>query len=412
MSIRALTPPNTESAPTSRGSRLTPRAIGQSALERIRQESFDFLLLAGTTFALVFVGVFMVFSSSTVTSLLEDGSPFAAVTKQFLYAFLGLGVMLVLSGRPEQWFMRIAWLFLGFTSFLQLLVIATPLGVTVAGNTNWLDIAGFQLQPSEFIKVALVIWLGMMVSKKQQVLTNFKLGLAPILIGAALPMGLVILGGDLGTVMIMALFVFGALILIGIPWRLFIIPGVLVLLGALFMAVSSSNRMARIMSFFGGGDDANDYLSGGWQVQHGQFALANGGIFGVGIGNSTAKWSWLPAADNDFIFAIIGEELGLVGALVVLFLFGLLGYALIRVFLHANTPFGRTASAAVLVWIMAQATANIAVVLGLIPVLGVPLPFVSSGGTALVSNLLAIGVVLSIARATAHSHRTLVPVRS
>lgn len=403
MSIPTLTPATKQPRRFFR-----PRDFGQAAAERIRQESFDYLLLAGTTTTLVIIGVVMVFSSSTVTSLVNDGDSFASVMKQGAFAFLGLAAMLLLSRMQESLWMRLAWPALAVTSFIQLLVVATPLGITVAGNTNWIEIGGIQFQPSEFIKVALVIWLGMMVTRKQHSLGQFSQGLLPIFIGSGAAIGLVLIGGDLGTVVIMALFVFGALFLIGINWRQLMIPIIAAGVLAVFVAASSSNRMARILSFFSNSNDSNDYLSGGWQVQHGQFALANGGLFGVGIGNSTAKWSWLPAADNDFIFAIIGEELGLIGALVVLFLFGLLGYALTRVFLHATTPFGRTASAAVLVWIMAQAAANIAVVLGIIPVLGVPLPFVSSGGTALVSNLLAIGVVLSIARTTAEAHKGLI----
>lgn len=411
MSIRALNPTTPEQPnPAKPSRRFRPRAFGSAAAARIKQESFDYLLVGGTTVALVIVGVFMVFSSSTVTGIASNGDPFAGVLKQGLFAFMGIAAMLLVSWLPESVFQRWAWTALGIASFLQVLVVATPLGVTVAGNTNWIDIAGIQLQPSEFIKVTLVIWLGMMVSRKEQVLNDFRRGLLPILIGAAIPLGLVAIGGDLGTLVIMVLFVFGALILIGIPFRLFLAPGLVVLLGGLMMAATSSNRMARIMSFFGGSTDASDYLSGGWQLQHGLFALANGGLFGVGLGNSTAKWSWLPAADNDFIFAIIGEELGLIGALVVLVLFGLLCWGLLRVFSHATTPFGRTTSAAVMVWIMSQATANIAVVLGMFPVLGVPLPFVSAGGTALVSNLLAVGVVLSVARTTSHAHRELVAV--
>ncbi|HLP22926.1 MAG TPA: putative lipid II flippase FtsW [Microbacteriaceae bacterium] len=410
MSTRTPTP---SSAKTARGAARAgefARTLTTSAWRRVRQESLDVILLAGTTLILVIIGVTMVFSSSTVTSLVETGSPFASLGKQALFAFLGIGLMFVLSSRPERWFMRFAWLALGITSLLQLLVVATPLGITVAGNTNWISIAGVQFQPSEFMKVALVIWLGMMTTRKQDSLDDFRLGVLPILIGAAVPMLLVVIGGDLGTVGIMAGFVFLALVLIGIPMRHFLVPGLVVAAGAVLMAVSSSNRMARILSFVDRSKDANDYLSSGWQVQHGQFALANGGLFGVGIGNSTAKWSWLPAADNDFIFAIIGEELGLIGAVLVLALFGVLCVALVRVFMHADTLFGRTATAAVLVWIMAQAVANIAVVLGIIPVLGVPLPLVSSGGTALVSNLAAIGVVLSVARASAHDRP--IPERS
>ena len=368
--------------------------------DRIRAESVDFLLLAGTTIFLVIVGVVMVFSSSTVTSYRDSGDFFGAFVKQGGFALIGVPLMLILSRRSESFYMRFAWLALGVSSLLQLLVVATPLGITVAGNTNWLTIFGFQLQPSELIKLSLVAWLGMMVTRKQDELTSFTRGILPILIGAGIPITLVLIGGDLGTVVIMAAFVFGALFLIGVRLRLFILPLIMATLLFLLFAASSSNRMTRIMSFFGGGESV-DYLSDGWQLKQGTFALANGGLFGVGIGQSTAKWSWLPAADNDFIFAIIGEELGLIGALVVLGMFGLLAFALVRVFVHATTPFGRTATAAVTVWMLLQATANIAVVLGVIPVLGVPLPLVSAGGTALLANLAALGIVLSVARSSA-----------
>lgn len=368
---------------------------------RLRAESFDTLLLAGTTIFLVGAGVVMVFSSSTVTSYVEAGDFLGSFLKQGLYAFLGIPLMLLISSLPETVFMRFAWLALGIASFLQLLVVATPLGIEVGGNTNWIDLFGIQFQPSEMIKLSLVIWLGMMVTRKEHVLSNLTHGLLPILMGAGIPIGLVLLGGDLGTVLVMVVFVFGALFLIGIPLRLFIVPGVAAVAILLFVAFSSSNRVNRILSYLGGNSSA-DYMGDGWQIQHSNFALANGGLFGVGLGQSTAKWSWLPAADNDFIFAIIGEELGLIGALVFIALFGLLGYALVRVYVHASTPFGQTASAAVLLWIITQAVMNIAVVLGVVPVLGVPLPLISAGGTALVTSLAAIGIALSVAR---HSHR-------
>jgi cell division protein FtsW (lipid II flippase) len=159
--------------------------------------------------------------------------------------------------------------------------------------------------------------------------------------------------------------------------------------------------MRRIMSFLDANCQAGgtgDAINECWQIQHGTYALANGGVFGVGLGNSAAKWSWLPAADNDFIFAIIGEELGLIGAVVVIGLFVLLAVAFARVLRSARTPFARAATAAVLVWVIGQACVNIGVVLGVFPILGVPLPLVSAGGTALLTTMFAIGIVLSVAR--------------
>jgi UDP-N-acetylglucosamine--N-acetylmuramyl-(pentapeptide) pyrophosphoryl-undecaprenol N-acetylglucosamine transferase/cell division protein FtsW len=165
---------------------------------------------------------------------------------------------------------------------------------------------------------------------------------------------------------------------------------------AIAVALSSASRVGRIAAYFGGTSVANPDVD--WQIKNGFYALASGGVFGVGLGNSHSKWSWLPAADTDFIFAIIGEELGLIGAVVVLLLFVLLTIAFLRI-IHASTdPFARVTTAAIMVWLIGQAFVNIAVVLGVIPVLGVPLPLISAGGTAMISSMIATGIVLSFAR--------------
>lgn len=363
-----------------------------------RVESKDYFLLLGTTVFLVVFGLVMVLSSSSVESNLEDGGFFVQASRQGLYALFGLPIMLIASRVPERMWMRVAWPLLIVSCVLQLLVVATPLGVTVGGNTNWLQLGPIPpFQPSELIKVSLVIWLGLIVTKKQAQLGDFVHGILPILLVGGGAIGLVLLGGDLGTVMVMGGMLLGALFLIGVRFRLLLPP---VLLGSAlfaFVAVSSESRMRRITAFLQENCATIDEADC-WQIQHGRFALANGGIFGVGLGNSTAKWSWLPAADNDFIFAIIGEELGLIGAIVVIALFVVLAVAFARVLRAARTPFAKAATAAVLVWVVGQACVNIGVVLGVFPVLGVPLPLVSAGGTALLTTLFAIGVVLSVAR--------------
>jgi cell division protein FtsW len=218
----------------------------------------------------------------------------------------------------------------------------------------------------------------------------------PVAGGAIL---LVLVGGDLGTVMIMAGLVFGALFFAGIKLRMLFLPIIAAALIAVVVAFSSESRTTRIMSFLSGTN--TDYEGTDWQAQHGEWALASGGVLGVGLGNSRAKWSWLPAADNDYIFAIIGEELGLVGAIVVLILFVALAIAFVRIIRSTNDMFSRVVTGAVMVWLIGQAFVNIAVVLGVLPVLGVPLPLISSGGSALLTTLAAIGVVLAVARENA-----------
>lgn len=360
-----------------------------------RVESKDYFLLLGTTLFLVVFGLVMVLSSSSVESNLEEGGFFVQAARQGLYALFGIPIMLMAGRIPERVWMSVAWPFVIVSCSLQLLVVATPLGVTIGGNTNWLAIAGVQFQPSELIKVALVIWLGLIVTRKQDKLGDFTHGILPILLVGGGAIGLVLLGGDLGTVMIMGAMLIGALFLIGVRFRLLLPPVLVGLAVVVIVAASSESRMRRITAFVQGScTNADDC----WQIQHGRFALANGGVFGVGLGNSTAKWSWLPAADNDFIFAIIGEELGLIGAVVVIGMFVVLAIAFARVLRSARTPFAKTVTAAVLVGVVGQACVNIGVVLGVFPVLGVPLPLVSAGGTALLTTLLAIGVVLSVAR--------------
>ena len=182
----------------------------------------------------------------------------------------------------------------------------------------------------------------------------------------------------------------------GMSFRNLLIPIGIGVVGVAFLAVVSTSRVARIVSFYTNActTDAGDC----WQPIHGSWAMASGGLFGVGFGNSRMKWSWLPAADNDYIFAIIGEELGLIGCLVLLALFVILAFALLRVIKEAGDPFIRITTGGILFWFVGQAFLNVAVVLGLVPVLGLPIPFVSSGGTSLLSSMVAAGVVLSFAR--------------
>jgi cell division protein FtsW len=366
-----------------------------------KAESTSYFLLLGTTLFLVAFGLVMVLSSSSVDSYLENAGFFGAVLRQGGFAVVGVPLMLFVSRMPIKFWQRMAWPTLIVASLLQCLVVFTPLGITVAGNTNWLSFGGVQFQPSEAIKLALVIWLGMILSQKQDLLDDWRHVYIPVFgVGGGSTL-LVLIGGDLGTVIIMAGILFGALFFAGVRLRMLALPLLIGSVAGALVAVSSSNRMTRILSFLNTGcDDHTGTISAAcWQPLHGTWALANGGIFGVGLGNSKAKWSWLPAADNDYIFAIIGEELGLIGAIVVLGMFILLAFAFLRIMRASTAVQARVSTGAVMVWVIGQALVNIGVVLGVFPVLGVPLPLVSAGGTALLSTLIAIGIVLSFARA-------------
>jgi cell division protein FtsW len=278
---------------------------------------------------------------------------------------------------------------------LQMLVVFTPLGVDSGGNRNWLSIGGFTFQPAELLKLALGLWVGIMLPITMEKYGTTWRVLRP-LFPAVIIIGLVLAGGDLGTVLVMVAMTMAALYFAGVGWKLMMIPTSAGVFGILLMAAISPNRMSRIMSFLGA--PCVDDSGACWQPLHGTWAMASGGIFGVGLGNSRAKWSWLPAADNDYIFAIVGEELGLIGAIVVIALFVALTVIFLRIIRAAEDPTTRIVTGAIMVWLVGQAFLNIAVVLRLMPVLGVPLPFVSAGGTALLSSLTAVGVVLSFAR--------------
>ena len=396
----------TESGSTTSGSTDSAAHTARVALSRVnlgkvfRAESTNYLLLLGTTLFLVVFGLVMVLSSSSVDSYLENAGFFGGLFRQGIFAMIGIPLMLVISRLPVKFWKRIAWPALLVACFFQCLVVFTPLGVTVAGNTNWLDIAGVQFQPSEGIKVALVVWLGVILNQKKDKLDDWRHVYIPVFgVGGGAVM-LVMIGGDLGTVIIMASILFGAMFFAGVRLRMLALPLLIGIVAGGLLAISSENRRTRLLSF---AVDSCDTVGGPisaacWQPLHGTWALANGGIFGVGLGNSKAKWSWLPAADNDYIFAIIGEELGLIGAIVVLLMFVLLAIAFIRILRGASTMQIKVTTSAVMVWIIGQALVNIGVVLGVLPVLGVPLPLISAGGTALLTTLAAIGVVLSFAR--------------
>lgn len=359
-------------------------------------ESSNYYFLLGTTLFLVVLGLVMVLSSSSIDSYTARQGFFGTFWKQGVFALIGVPLMLVISRLPMRFWKRWGWVALAGGVGLQLVVLFTPLGVKVGGNLNWLNVGGVSLQPSELIKLGLVIWMGVILAKKQRYLHLWKHVAIPVIPVAGGAVLLVMAGGDLGTVMIMAGLLFGALFFAGIRLRMFVVPLILGGAAIAVIAMSSASRVSRIGTFLSEG--CTDYADSCWQTQHGLFALANGGFFGVGLGNSKAKWSWLPAADNDFIFAIIGEELGMIGALVVIALFVALAIAFLRIVRSSKDMFSKVVSGSVMVWIISQALVNIAVVLGVIPVLGVPLPLISSGGSALITTLIAIGVVLSIAR--------------
>ena len=396
---RGPKPPPPRQPPAPRSS-ADQGAVRSSVVVGVRKlfaaETPNFFLLLGTTVFLVAFGLVMVLSSSSVESHLESDDFFASFSRQGLYALIGVPFMLVASRMPITFWKRWAWpaIFVGLG--LQLLVFS-PLGYEYGGNRNWINFGSFSAQPSELLKLAIIVWIAFILTSKEGLLDDWKHVLIPIGPVAGLAIGLVLIGNDLGTAVIMLSIVLGGLYFAGVRIKFIgVAVGVLAFFG-LIIAFASSSRTDRINSWLYG-CTAEQYEGFCWQPTHGTWALASGGIFGVGLGNSKAKWSWLPEADNDYIFAIIGEELGLIGAVVVLVLFIVLAISFVRIIRSSTDAFARIVTAGVGIWIVGQALVNIAVVLTVLPVLGVPLPLISAGGSALISTLLAIGVVLSFAR--------------
>jgi cell division protein FtsW len=357
----------------------------------------SYYVLAGATALLLVLGLVMVLSSSSVDALAAGTSPYTEFLSQTKFALIGLPVLVVLARMPVRRLKALAWPVLVGAVMFQLLVF-TPLGLSVSGNRNWVHLPGFQVQPSEIIKLALAMWLGAVLARKLPLLHQWKHALVPAVPAAAGAIGVVLLGGDLGTAIVLFLLVFGALWVAGVKLRMFVIPVVAVAAVTVPLVMLSGNRSGRIKAWLDpqAADPGN--LGVTYQSTHGVWALGTGGWFGLGLGQSREKWSYLPEAHNDFVFAIIGEELGLLGTLLVLALFGLLAFAMIRIIRRHDDAFARITTGAILFWIMGQALVNIAVVLSMLPVIGVPLPLVSAGGSALIMTMAAIGVVLAFAR--------------
>jgi len=378
-----------------------PRMV-VSVRRLFQAESGEYVVMVATVLFLVAFGLVMVLSSSFVGSALgNDGNFFATFLRQAFWAVVGIPLMLIVSRlKPIQIKRATPAIFLAALVFQAL--VFTALGITSGGNRNWVNIAGFSGQPSELVKVALIAWMAAILSDRLDRLHDYRVLLRPLAVGVAVALALVIAGRDLGTVGIMTMIALGVSFLAGV--RLSHLVAVMGALGAFLgiTALLSPSRVARIMTWFSGCTEA-DYLTTCWQSVHSTYALGSGGLLGVGLGNSRAKWSWLPAAETDFIFAIVGEELGLAGTTLVIVAFVVLAIAMTRMVRAQQDPFARIVTGGVMVWLIGQALVNIAVVLELLPVLGVPLPFMSVGGSALLSSLAAIGVVMALNRAGSES---------
>ncbi|WP_209372545.1 putative lipid II flippase FtsW [Brevibacterium renqingii] len=360
-----------------------------------------YYLILVSVLALTGLGLVMVLSASSITSYDGgEGSSFAYFNKQAMFAGVGIALMFAASLMPLVVWRSIAWWAMLGGIVLQACVFVPGFGKSTKGNANWIGFGGFQIQPSEFLKVALALWLGLILAQKFGKMTTFGHAMIPVVPGVLVAVGLVVGGNDLGTGLVLMAMAVVCLFIGGFPTKYFFLLGSILTAAVVFFVLSSENRLKRIQAMLTGHADqsAADTMGQAWQSNHGLFSLASGGWLGVGLGASREKWSWLPEAHNDFIFAIIGEELGLIGSLIVVFVFGVLGYGMIRVVMRSQNLMVQVATAGYFALLIGQAAINIGVVTGLLPVIGLPLPFVSYGGSSIIASLLAVGVLLSFAR--------------
>jgi cell division protein FtsW len=397
-------PMRSKPAARAKQSSVAPRAridaFGEASKGLVRKilhaQSLEFYLLLGSTLFLVAFGVVMVLSSSFVDSMRQDDNPFGIFGKQFLAAILGLAAMAMISIASTTFVRRMMTPLTLAAIVVQCIVVFTSLGVSVNGNKNWIRIFGFTLQPSEFLKLGMILLTAQFINNKRHELDDAKDTWMIVGVAGAAIMAFVAAGKDVGTVIIMAMILFGMTVLSGMPRKLTYWVMIAAAVAVPIIMKSSSSRWGRVMAWLNpSAPDPNDY---GWQTIHGVWAFAAGGPLGVGLGQSQLKWSWIPEAENDFIFAIIGEEMGLIGCLIVILLIVFMALILIRIALRTDDLFKRLVVLGVMLWLSLQSFTNIAVVLTLLPVLGVPLPLISSGGSSILASLMAIGVVLAIER--------------
>ena len=369
------------------------RPTGRPGIGDRPMTSFHLVLAAGG--ALLLIGLIMVFSATSVDSLQENGSVYASFSTQMVFAALGLvAFWIALRMRPTL-LRRMAVPGMLIAVLLLVLVLMPGIGKEYNEARRWFEIGPLSLQPSELAKLAFVVWGADLLVRKRKLIDRWRHLLVPLVPAGALLAGLVLLQPNLGTALVFVLILFSLLWSVGAPARLFVAMGTALVVLVALMIAAEPYRAARLTGFL---DPFADPDGATLQAANGLYALATGGWWGVGLGNSRMKWGLLPEQDSDYIFAIIGEELGFAGCLLVLSLYGLLGYAGIRIARRTNDGFIRLAAAAITVWLIGQALINVGYVVGLLPITGLPLPLISSGGTSLVLTMFTVGVLAGLAR--------------
>ncbi len=355
----------------------------------------SFHLIIAVAALLTTLGLIMVLSASGVYSYDQDGSPWVVFAKQVLWTLVGLVAFYIALRMPVQLMRSLAFSGFALTIVLLILVLIPGIGKVANGSRGWFVVSGLSMQPSELAKIAFAIWGAHILAARRLEHASLREMLIPLVPAAVIALALIVAQPDLGQTVSLGIILLGLLWYAGLPLRVFLSSLVAVVLSAAVLAMAEGYRSARVQSWL---NPAADAQGSGYQARQARFALANGGVFGDGLGQGSAKWNYLPNAHNDFIFAIIGEELGFVGAVGLLCLFGLFAYTGMRIARRSADPFLRLLTATATLWIMGQVFINVGYVVGLLPVTGLQLPLISAGGTSTATTLLMIGIMANAAR--------------
>lgn len=345
--------------------------------------------------SLTLFGLVMVLSASQVTSLYDSESPYSLFQRQVMWAGIGAVAFVVASRIDYRWLQKLAVPFLILTVILLIAVLIPGVGKRINGSSRWLGVGPFVIQPGEFAKLAIVVFTADLLSRRSKQMHRPDITIKPVMLIIGGMSALLLLQPKLGTTIVIAavgimmLFVAGARLPHLFGWTA---AGTLIATAAAF---GSDYRRARLLSFI---DPWADPLGNGLQTIQSQIGIASGGWLGVGLGAGRAKWGFLPYAHSDFIFAIVAEEVGLLGAGALVLTFALVGYLGVRAAMNAPDRFGMLLAAGLTSWLLVQAFMNIAMSIGLMPITGEPLPFVSAGGSSLVTTLAAAGILTNVAK--------------
>jgi cell division protein FtsW len=352
------------------------------------------LLLVVATI-LTLLGLVMVLSASSVSDLRNTGNSWHSFQRQLTWAVVGVGALIVTLRVDYRTWRRLTRPILAVSLGLLGLVLVPGVGVTVNGATRWLGAGPVQIQPAEFVKLGLLLWVCDLLARRWTRMRDSRATLRPVLLALGGTAALLLAQPNLGTTIVISAAVLVVLLVAGTPLLRMAGLGLFATGAATALALGAGYRRDRVLAFL---DPWADPLNTGYQTIQSMVGIASGGLTGVGLGASRAKWGFLPFAHTDFIFAIISEELGLIGAGTVIVLFAALGVLGARAAMGAPEPFGLLLAAGITTWLVVQAVVNLGAVLGVLPITGVPLPFVSFGGSSLVVTMAATGILLNIAR--------------